>query len=118
MPIVRSFAASPCVLAAALIFLALPRAAQTQDLSLAEAERIALERDAMTREMRLQSAAMRERAVMEGELMDPELRFGAVNVPVDSFSLSDEDMTMLEVGVSQEFQPGKTRQLSRKQMEQ
>jgi outer membrane protein TolC len=118
MPIVRSFAASPCVLAVTLIFLALPRAAQPQDLSLAEAERIALERDAMTREMRLQSAAMRERAVMEGELMDPELRFGAVNVPVDSFSLSDEDMTMLEVGVSQEFQPGRSRQLSRQQMEQ
>jgi len=87
-------------------------------LTLAESERIAIDRDAMLREMRAQGAAMRERAVMDGELMDPQLRIGAVNVPVDSFSLDAEDMTMLEVGVVQEFQPGKSRRLSRKQMEQ
>jgi outer membrane protein TolC len=108
-----------CLVLAGSIFapgLAVP--ARAQDLTLAQAERIALERDAMTREMRAQAGAMRERAVMEGQLMDPELRIGAVNVPVDSFSLDEEDMTMLEVGVSQEFQPGRTRQLSRRQMEQ
>jgi outer membrane protein TolC len=92
--------------------------ARAQSLTLAEAEHVALERDAMTREMRAQAAAMRERAVMDGQLMDPQLRFGAVNVPVDSWSLDEEDMTMLEVGMSQEFQPGRSRQLSRKQMEQ
>jgi outer membrane protein TolC len=68
--------------------------------------------------MRAQGAAMRERAVMDGQLMDPQLRVGAVNVPVDSFSLDAEEMTMLEVGVVQEFQPGKSRRLSRRQMEQ
>ncbi len=87
-------------------------------LTLAESERIAIDRDAMLREMRTQGAAMRERAVMDGELMDPQLRVGAVNVPVDSFDLDAEDMTMLEVGVVQEFQPGKSRHLSRRQMEQ
>ena len=87
-------------------------------LTLAESERIAVDRDAMLREMRAQGAAMRERAVMDGQLMDPQLRVGAVNVPVDSFSLDAEDMTMLEVGVVQEFKPGQSRQLSRKQMEQ
>jgi outer membrane protein TolC len=87
-------------------------------LTLAESERIAIDRDAMLREMRAQGAAMRERAVMDGELMDPQLRVGAVNVPVDSFGLDAEDMTMLEVGVVQEFQPGKSRHLSRRQMEQ
>ena len=60
---------------------------------------------------------MRERAVMDGQLMDPQLRLGAVNVPVDSFSLDAEDMTMLEVGVVQEFAPGDSRRLSRRQME-
>lgn len=114
----RSPRASVAACASLLILLGPPGAARAQDLTLADAEHIALERDAMTREMRSQGQAMRERAVMEGELMDPELRFGAVNVPVDSFSLTDEDMTMLEVGLSQEFQPGKSRQLSRKQMEQ
>jgi outer membrane protein TolC len=92
--------------------------AAADGLTLAESERIAIDRDAMLREMHAQGAAMRERAVMDGELMDPQLRVGAVNVPVDSFSLDAEDMTMLEVGVVQEFQPGKSRRLSRKQMEQ
>jgi outer membrane protein TolC len=96
----------------------LPSRAVADGLTLAESERIAIDRDAMLREMRAQGAAMRERAVMDGELMDPQLRVGAVNVPVDSFSLDDEDMTMLEVGVVQEFQPGRSRQLSRKQMQQ
>ncbi len=95
-----------------------PAQAVAAGLTLAESERIAVDRDAMLREMRAQGAAMRERAVMDGQLMDPQLRVGAVNVPVDSFSLDKEDMTMLEVGVVQEFKPGQSRQLSRKQMEQ
>ena len=105
-------------LAMALAGGSLPSQAAAAGLTLAESERIAIDRDAMLREMRAQGAAMRERAVMDGELMDPQLRVGAVNVPVDSFSLDAEDMTMLEVGVVQEFQPGKSRRLSRKQMEQ
>jgi outer membrane protein TolC len=114
----RFFCASLCGFAATLALLGAPRAAYAQDLLLADAERMAVERDAMLKEMRAQGAAMRERAVMDGQLMDPELRLGAVNVPVDSFSLDAEDMTMLELGVSQEFRPGKSRQLSRRQMEQ
>jgi len=87
-------------------------------LDLAEAERIAVERDAVLRQLDAESGGMRERAVAEGQLMDPKLRFGAVNVPVDSFSLDAEDMTMLELGVSQEFPAGGTRALARRRMEQ
>ena len=87
-------------------------------LDLAEAERIAVERDAMLRQLAAEAQGMRDRAVAEGQLMDPKLRLGAVNVPVDSFSLDAEDMTMLEVGVSQEFPAGRTRELTRKRMEQ
>ena len=87
-------------------------------LTLAEAERLAVERDAVLRQLASESLAMRERAVAEGQLMDPKLRLGAVNVPVDSFSLDDEDMTMLEVGVSQEFPAAGTRELARRRMEQ
>ncbi len=87
-------------------------------LTLAEAERIAVERDAVLRQLANESLAMRERGVAEGQLMDPKLRFGAVNVPVDSFDLDAEEMTMLEVGVSQEFPAGRTRELARKRMEQ
>ena len=87
-------------------------------LDLAEAERIAVERDAVLRQLASESEAMRQRGVAEGQLMDPKLRFGAVNVPVDSFSLDEDDMTMLEVGVSQEFPAGRTRSLARERMNQ
>jgi outer membrane protein TolC len=110
--------ASVLTLALFVAAVAPPMRAVAESLTLAESERIAIERDAMLREMQAQSAAMRERAVMDGQLMDPELRVGAVNVPVDSFNLADEEMTMLELGIAQEFTPGQSRQLSRKQMQQ
>jgi len=104
--------------ALALLWLTAAATVPAQALDLAEAERIAIERDAVLRQLAAESLAMRERAVAEGQLMDPKLRFGAVNVPVDSFSLDAEDMTMLEVGVSQEFQAGRSRELARRRMEQ
>ena len=112
-----SIAARSCrgaVLLGVLGLLSLPAAA----LDLAEAERIAVERDAVLRQLAAESESMRERGVSEGQLMDPKLRLGAVNVPVDSWSLDAEDMTMLEVGVSQEFPAGHTRKLARKRMDQ
>lgn len=87
-------------------------------LSLADAERIAIDRDAVLRQLAVESDGMRQRAIAEGQLMDPRLRVGAVNVPVDSWSFTAEDMTMVEVGVTQEFPAGRTRELSRKRMEQ
>ena len=102
----------------ALLLLAAASALPAHALDLAEAERIAVERDAVLRQFAAEAQGMRERAVAEGQLMDPKLRLGAVNVPVDSFSLDAEDMTMLEVGVSQEFPAGRTRELARKRMEQ
>jgi outer membrane protein TolC len=89
-----------------------------QSLSLAEAERLAVERDSVLQQLAAESGGMREQAIAEGQLMDPRLRVGAVNVPVNNFSFTDEDMTMVEVGVSQEFPSGRTRELSRKRMNQ
>ncbi len=104
-------------LLALMLFCAAP-ATGAAGLSLADAERVAIERDSVLRQLEAEAFSMRERAIAEGQLMDPKLRFGAVNVPVDSFSLDDEDMTMLEVGVSQEFPGGRTRELARQRMEE
>jgi len=87
-------------------------------LPLAEAERLAIERDAVLRQLTVESAGMREQAIAERQLMDPRLRVGAVNVPVNDFSFTEEDMTMVEVGVSQEFPGGRTRELASKRMSQ
>jgi outer membrane protein TolC len=97
---------------------AAPASRADQTLSLATAERLAIERDAVLQQLAAESAGMRERAIAEGQLMDPRLRFGAVNVPTDGFSFTQEDMTMVEVGVTQEFPAGRTRELARRRMEQ
>jgi outer membrane protein TolC len=86
-------------------------------LTLAEAEALALARDAGLEELQARRESLLEGAVAEAELPDPELTLGANNVPVDSFSLSQEPMTMLVVGVRQRFPGGDSRQLSRARME-
>jgi len=102
----------------ALILCCAAPATVTAGVTLADAERVAIERDSVLQQLEAEAFAMRERAIAEGQLMDPKLRFGAVNVPVDSFNLDDEDMTMLEVGVSQEFPGGRKRELARQRMEE
>ncbi len=45
-----------------------------------------------------------------GSLPDPELSFGAMNLPVDTFDTAQEAMTQLQFGISQAFPfPGKLR---------
>lgn len=110
--------AGPTALTILMLWLAgAPFPAAGEPLSLGEAQRIAVERDAGRQAFESESAAMRDMAVSAGELPDPEARLGAVNVPVDSFALDAEDMTMLEVGLMQRFPAGRTRELSRARFE-
>lgn len=49
--------------------------------------------------------ALQHRAVAATQLPDPQLSLDAVNLPTDSFSLTQQGMTMLSMGVSQDFPP-------------
>src|SRR4051812_3924277 len=91
--------------------------AQSQ-LPLAEAERLALERAPLYAHHNSKVSAAAERVVYEGRLADPQLTLGAINVPVDSFSLRKEDMTMSMVGVRQAFPPGDTLNIRTRRAEQ
>lgn len=93
----------------------LPLAAHSEPLTLAEAETLAVARDARAAGLEERSAALSESAVAEAQLPDPELRLGAINLPVDSFALDDEPMTQLLVGVRQKFPRGHTRALRKEQ---
>lgn len=77
-------------------------------LALTEAERIALEGDPLTRRHDALAAAYAEQAVADGQLPDPSLNLGAQNLPTDTFNATQEDMTMLNLGVQQRFPPGDT----------
>jgi len=86
-------------------------------IELDAAEDLALERDARLAGLAERRQALQEDAVSVGQLPDPELRLGALNLPVDSFALDQEPMTQVQVGLRQRFPRGHTRGLNRDRME-
>lgn len=81
------------------------------ELTLAEAERLAVENAPWLQHHHTNATAAGERSVYESRLPDPQLILGALNVPTDSFRLNREDMTMTMIGIRQAFPPGKTLRL-------
>lgn len=81
------------------------------ELTLPEAERLALEQAPWLQHHRTNADAAAERPVYEGRLPDPQLTLGLANVPTDTYRLNQQDMTMTVVGVRQAFPPGKTLKL-------
>lgn len=94
-----------------------PTAYATPELTLAEAERLALEQAPWLQHHRTSADAAAERAVYEGRLPDPQLTLGVANVPTDSYRLDREDMSMTVVGMRQVFPPGKTLKLKSERAE-
>ncbi len=85
--------------------------AQTPLLTLERAEQLAIAGAPVLAQSRYRVEAATQRVVSDGQLPDPQLIVGAINVPTDSFSLNQEDMTMTMIGVRQAFPPGDTRTL-------
>ena len=97
-----TWAARLCLCAA---ILGLPAGAQ-QTLSLDEALRLAASRSRQLPAQDAAAAAAREMAVAAGQRVDPTLKAGISNLPIngaDRFSLTRDFMTMRSVGVMQEF---------------
>lgn len=85
-------------------------------LGLEEAIALALENDAWLQANRLQEQALRQDALYEGQLPDPQLMLGMSNLPMDSLDLRQEEMTMFQVGVMQSFPAGDTLELRQRQL--
>ena len=89
-------------------------AAGSEPLSLSETIRLA---GGQSRQLAAQDAAVaaaREMSVSAGQLPDPVLRLGVDNLPVtgpDSYSLTNDFMTMRRIGVMQEFPREEKRRL-------
>jgi outer membrane protein TolC len=64
-----------------------------------------------------EAEAIREQAVAAGQVPDPVLRLGVANLPVDSLALDRDGMTMVEIGVQQQFPAGRSRALARARLE-
>ncbi|MFX7858138.1 TolC family protein, partial [Acinetobacter baumannii] len=72
-------------------------------LVLSEAEQIALLQSPELQQIAANAAAISEEAIALGQLPDPKLTVGAQNVPTDTFSFTQDDMTMIEMGIEQEL---------------
>jgi outer membrane protein TolC len=87
-------------------------AAAQAPLTLAEAQRRAVERSRQLAAQDFAVTAAREMAVAAGQLPDPVATVGVNNLPIngdDAFSLTRDFMTMTSVGVMQEFTRGEKR---------
>jgi outer membrane protein TolC len=75
-------------------------------LPLDRAERIAVATAPELAAIEQQIAALREESVAVGQLPDPALFASTSNVPVDTFSFTQDNMTQIKVGLLQAFPRG------------
>jgi outer membrane protein TolC len=84
-------------------------------LNLKQAEQLAIQSDPSIKAFKATSLSFIDESVADDTLPDPKLRFGAVNVPVDTFDLDQEQMTQIKVGVQQNFPRGDVLSIKQKQ---
>jgi len=82
-----------------------------RQLGLEEAATLAVQRQPQLLAQQAAIAALQENASAAGEFPDPRLNFGLTNVPVDTFSLTQDGMTQAVIGVNQMVPGGNKRQL-------
>lgn len=75
-------------------------------LSLAKAEQLAISTAPELQQLQANADSLRAQAVADGQWADPQLIVGAANVPTNSFSFNQDDMTMVQFGLQQSFAPG------------
>jgi outer membrane protein TolC len=101
----------------AIFLIVLPVNTLANELSLVEAERLALEADFIIKQYNASADSLNEIAIAEEQLPDPKAKFGIMNIPVNSFDRSQEPMTQLQFGVQQSFPRGDTLHYKRQRIE-
>ncbi|EKE25543.1 MAG: hypothetical protein ACD_5C00125G0003 [uncultured bacterium] len=77
-------------------------------LTLSESEQLAINNSPELHQIEANAHALEEEAVAKGQFSDPQLIVGAANVPTNSFSFTQDDMTMINVGLQQAFPRGRS----------
>ena len=109
--------AKPWHCLAAILFGCWPAVAAPaeQALTLAEAERLALADEPGARALLAQARAHDELASAANALPDPQIRFGAANLPLEAGGFRTEGMSQAQVGVRQALPPAGTRAAAARQ---
>ena len=72
-------------------------------LSLSQAEALAVRANPALKGLRQAAVNLRHEAVAVGQLPDPRLSLGAQNIPLNNFAMSQQQMSVVQFGVSQAF---------------
>lgn len=81
--------------------------------TLEKAQQLALSTDPGIDETLRNVEGLRSEAIAQGQLPDPVLLLGALNLPVDTFNFDQEPMTQLRFGIRQMFPQGNTLSLKK-----
>ena len=103
-----------CLLFSWLLVLSFASQAE-EPLTLAETIQLATQNQPLLQSLDDAAASSREAAIAEGQLPDPKLKFGMINLPVttsDALRYNRDDQTMVNVGISQDVIPLKKRELA------
>jgi len=107
-----------CLLFGMMLVLAYSAKAE-EPLTLAETIQLATQNQPLLQSLDDAAASSRQAAIAEGQLPDPKVKFGVINLPVttsDALRYNRDDQTMVNVGISQEVVPLKKRELASNRM--
>lgn len=103
-----------CLLFGLLLMSAFSAKAE-EPLTLAETILLATQNQPLLQSLDDAAAASRQAAIAEGQLPDPKINLGVINLPVtqsDALRLDRDDQTMVNIGISQEIIPLKKREIA------
>ncbi|MCV6589496.1 MAG: TolC family protein [Marinobacterium sp.] len=103
---------------ALVLGLAVSVSAQGQTLNFYRTIELAQQYDNWQTRSNLQEQALSDRAISASQLPDPKLRVALVNLPTDRFDFNQENMTQLQLGISQAFPRGDSLTLRGRQLGQ
>lgn len=84
-----------------------------ETLTLQKAEQVALENEPGILGLNAKTQSMMQKSIAAGELMDPKLQIGVLNLPTDTFDFDQEPMTQFKVSYIQQFPSGDSREIKR-----
>ena len=100
-------------LSATLMLCTLEARGETSELSLREARLLAVKGDPWAESSELREQSFIDQGEARAQLPDPRIKLMAGNLPVDSWSLSQEGMTQMSVGIQQKLPRGDSLDLAR-----
>jgi len=108
-----------CIIVVLVLSLKTGPAKAEEPLTLAETIQLATQNQPLLQSLDDAAASSRQAAIAEGQLPDPKVKLGVINLPVttsDSLLFDRDDQTMVNVGISQDMVPRKKRELASNRM--